>query len=289
MQFAEQRLAPYSMIGDGEHRYKVDNNISGTHNICSAIVKCYRYIYLVHLGTMGVYGYSKGFGRIPTGYLDITVNETGERTEILYPMNPGFVYHISKCLDQLMFQFYNKNWGLQITDLHQGIQWGINFEIKLHPDLENRFDYDAIYGTVLNRFIWQASTNLPLTIYETGGQKRAFINITDTAECIYLAIKKTHSEGNKVRIFNQVAEVFSVREFAEILYSYYGAEVKQYPKPRNELSENELELENVGFMELSFSPTKLARGLIDDVHTIDEALELQMDKKNILNSPRWSD
>ena len=278
------------MIGDEERRYTVDNNISGTHNICSAIVECDRYIHLVHLGTMGVYGYSKDFGRIPKGYLDITVNETGKRTEILYPVNPGFVYHISKCLDQLRFQFYNKNLSMQITDLHKGILWGTNTsEAKLHPDLVNRFDYDAIYGTVLNWFIWQASTNLPLTIYETGGQKRAFINITDTTEFIHLAIKKTPSEGNKVRIFNQVAEVFSVREFAEILYSYYGAEVKQYPNPRNELSENALEVENVSFTELSFSPTKLAQGLIDDVHTIAELLELQMDKKNILNSPRWSD
>jgi UDP-sulfoquinovose synthase len=178
VQFAEQRSAPYSMIGDLERRYTVDNNIAGTHNICSAIVDVDPSIHLVHLGTMGVYGYSKAFGAIPEGYLDIKINSTQNDTEILYPANPGSLYHLTKCLDQLIFQFYNKNWGLKITDLHQGIVWGVETEhTKLAPELVNRFDYDGIYGTVLNRFISQAANGLPLTVYGTGGQSRAFIHI----------------------------------------------------------------------------------------------------------------
>jgi UDP-sulfoquinovose synthase len=185
VQFAEQRAAPYSMIGDAERRYTVDNNVSGTHNICSAIVEVDLNIHLVHLGTMGVYGYSKVFGAIPEGYLDVKINSTEKNTEILYPANPGSVYHLTKCLDQLLFQFYNKNWGLKITDLHQGIVWGVETEhTKLAPELVNRFDYDGIYGTVLNRFISQAANAIPLTVYGTGGQTRAFIHISDTAKCV---------------------------------------------------------------------------------------------------------
>ena len=103
IQFAEQRAAPYSMIGSAERRYTVNNNISGTHNICDAIVASGQDIHLVHLGTMGVYGYSKEFGSIPEGYLDITINSTKQPTSILYPANPGSVYHMTKCLDQLIF------------------------------------------------------------------------------------------------------------------------------------------------------------------------------------------
>ena len=113
VQFAEQRAAPYSMLGDCERRYTVDNNISGTHNICSAIIDLKPDIHVVHLGTMGVYGYSKKFGKIPEGYLDVKINQTGENTDILYPANPGSIYHMTKCLDQLIFQFYSKNWGLK--------------------------------------------------------------------------------------------------------------------------------------------------------------------------------
>ena len=96
------------MIGDRERRYTVDNNVVGTHNICSAIVEVDRDIHLVHLGTMGVYGYSEVFGSIPEGYLDVRINSTEKDTEILYPANPGSIYHLTKCLDQLLFQFYNR-------------------------------------------------------------------------------------------------------------------------------------------------------------------------------------
>ncbi|EED35443.1 UDP-sulfoquinovose synthase [Luminiphilus syltensis NOR5-1B] len=159
--FAEQRAAPYSMIGDGERRYTVDNNVTSTHNICSAIVEIDRNINIVHLGTMGVYGYSKVFGSIPEGYLNIQIKSTKKDADVLYLANPGSIYHMTKYLDQLVFQFYNKNWGLKITDLHQGIVWGTETaQTSLAPDLTNRFDYDGIYGTVMNRFISQAANGM---------------------------------------------------------------------------------------------------------------------------------
>ena len=288
VQFAEQRAAPYSMIGDDERRYTVNNNIAGTHNICSAIVDIDPDIHLVHLGTMGVYGYSKEFGSIPEGYLNITINQTGSEADILYPANPGSIYHMTKCLDQLLFQFYNKNWGLKITDLHQGIVWGIETEeTRLDPRLVNRFDYDGIYGTVLNRFIAQAANDVPLTVYGTGGQSRAFIHISDTAECVKLAIENCEFSPERVRIFNQVSEIQSVLGLARILEDYYGAKIDYIENPRKELAENELEVSNAGFRSLGFEPILLSESLIDDVKFIADQTKSKFVGANVLTSPKW--
>jgi len=179
--FAEQRAAPYSMKDPRRKRYTIDNNVSGSHNLLCAIVESELDIHVVHLGTMGVYGYGTSGGEIPEGYLDVTL-PSGESSKILHPSHPGSVYHLTKCLDALMFQFYNKNDNIRITDLHQGIVWGTNTEQTARDErLVNRFDYDGDYGTVLNRFLMQAALKIPLTVYGTGGQTRAFIHISDTA------------------------------------------------------------------------------------------------------------
>ena len=144
-------------------------------------------------------------GEIPEGYLDVTL-PGGRQASILHPAYPGSIYHLTKCLDALVFQFYNKNDGIRVTDLHQGIVWGTNtIQTARDERLINRFDYDGDYGTVLNRFLMQAALNIPLTVYGTGGQTRAFIHITDTAKCINLAINNPPKTGEKVEIFNQVS------------------------------------------------------------------------------------
>ena len=233
------------MIDDKTRRYTVDNNITATHNLCSAIVENSLDTHIIHLGTMGVYGYNKDFGLIPEGYLDIEISQTKKQTEILYPANPGSIYHMTKCLDQLIFQFYNKNWGLKITDLHQGIVWGVDTnETKLNSKLVNRFDYDGLYGTVLNRFIVQAANSHPLTVYGTGGQSRAFIHINDTAECIRIALENAPQNAAKVRIMNQVSEVQRVRDLALLISEKFGVEINNVDNPRKELSENDLEVSN---------------------------------------------
>tara|TARA_Y100000766_G_scaffold238162_1_gene214653 strand:+ start:12538 stop:13689 length:1152 start_codon:yes stop_codon:yes gene_type:complete len=288
IQFAEQRAAPYSMIGSKERRYTVDNNISGTHNICDAIVSSGLDIHLVHLGTMGVYGYSKEFGGIPEGYLDITINSTKQPTSILYPANPGSVYHMTKCLDQLIFQFYSKNWGLKVTDLHQGIVWGVETKETIKDKrLVNRFDYDGVYGTVLNRFISQAVNNEKLTVYGTGGQTRAFIHINDTAECLKLAVENDKFDPSRPRIFNQVAEVASVKDLADMISQKTGIEIVFLENPRKELAENELEVSNEGLVNLGFNPTLLNEGLIDDIMTVAEATRGRFNKANVNTSPKW--
>jgi UDP-sulfoquinovose synthase len=182
--FGEQRAAPYSMKSSYHKRYTVSNNLNATNNILAAIVEAEVDAHLIHLGTMGVYGYGTAGVKIPEGYLPVKIEtEDGReiRQEILYPANPGSIYHMTKTQDQLLFAFYNKNDGIKITDLHQGIVWGTQTEETRRDErLINRFDYDGDYGTVLNRFLMQAAIGYPLTVHGTGGQTRAFIHIQDT-------------------------------------------------------------------------------------------------------------
>lgn len=286
--FAEQRSAPYSMLDADRRIYTTNNNVNGTTNVLNAIIEVNRDIHLVHLGTMGVYGYNDNFGKIPEGYLDITIKSTGYPTEILYPANPGSVYHMTKCLDQLLFQFYCKNWGLKITDLHQGIVWGTETKItKRHDSLSNRFDYDGEFGTVLNRFLTQAAKGLPLTVYGSGGQRRAFININDTTKCVRLAIENHDFERKKVRIFNQVSEVRGVEELAHIISDLTGCEVSYVDNPRKELAKNELFVENAGLRSLGFEPITLNEGLLDEILQVVTPNLHRMNDANVTSRAKW--
>lgn len=238
--FAEQRAAPYSMKGQREKRYTVDNNIVGTHNLLNAVIESEQDTHVVHLGTMGVYGYGTAGGEIPEGYIDVTL-PGGRTAEILHPAYPGSVYHLTKCMDALTFQYYNKNDGIRVTDLHQGVVWGTNTaQTRKDERLINRFDYDGDYGTVLNRFLLQAALGIPLTVYGTGGQTRAFIHISDTVRCIELAINNPPQKNEKVEIYNQIAETQRVSDLAKLIQSKTGCEIRYLENPRKEDAENEL-------------------------------------------------
>jgi UDP-sulfoquinovose synthase len=275
------------MLSENHRCNTVNQNVSSTSNILSVIATVNPEIHLIHLGTMGVYGYSKAFGKIPEGYLDITVNETCEQQEILYPANPGSIYHMTKCLDQLLFQFYYKNWGIPITDLHQGIVWGISTKETLFDmKLVNRFDYDGIYGTVLNRFLVQAVHGYPLTVYGTGGQRRAFIHISDTVKCVRMALENPPEE-NRVRIFNQVAETQTVLDLAMLVSDKYGVPVQQVPNPRKEAESNDLDVSNEGLKSLGFDPVLIKDKLMKEVLDLAKAGEDFFRKDRVLNSPKW--
>jgi len=269
--FAEQRAAPYSMKSSYHKRYTVDNNLNATNNLCAAIVESKLDIHLVHLGTMGVYGYGTAGMKIPEGYLNVEVEEgeTRANMEILYPAHPGSIYHMTKTQDQLFFYFYNKNDKLRITDLHQGIVWGTQTpETSMHDDLINRFDYDGDYGTVLNRFLMQAAVGFPLTVHGTGGQTRAFIHITDTAKCLQIAIENPPEKNSKVKIYNQMVETHRVRDLAKLVAEMTGAEISYLENPRNEAPENDLHVTNDCFLKDGLNPTKLKEGLLDEVINI---------------------
>jgi UDP-sulfoquinovose synthase len=257
------------MKSSANRRYTVQNNVCGTHNLLSAMVDTKTHAHLVHLGTMGVYGYNTIGSRIPEGYLDVSVpNDEGEMVtrSILYPADPGSVYHMTKTQDQLLFYFYNKNYGLTITDLHQGVIWGTNTELTAsHPALINRFDYDGDFGTVLNRFLMQAALGYPLTIHGSGGQERAFIHIRDSARCIQIAVENPPADRGRVRIFNQATEVHQVARLAQLISEKTGVPVQHLPNPRVESENNQLKMVAEGLVGLGLQPTRLADGLLSEI------------------------
>ncbi|WP_298172072.1 NAD-dependent epimerase/dehydratase family protein [Acidithiobacillus sp.] len=292
--FAEQRAAPYSMKSSWHKRYTVDNNLNATHNVLCALVECglEAHCHLVHLGTMGVYGYKTSRFQLPEGYQKVKLVspdcEESEETEILYPADPGSIYHLTKTQDQLFFYYYNKNDGLRITDLHQGVVWGTETaETQLDERLINRFDYDGDFGTVLNRFLMQAAVGHPLTVHGTGGQTRAFIHIRDTVRCIELAVDHPPAPGERVRVFNQTTETHRVRDLARLIHTLTDIPVAFVDNPRNEQAENELRVANQGLRNLGLEPVTLSAGLLEEIRGIARKYRDRCDPTKILCRSHW--
>ena len=289
--FAEQRAAPYSMKSSMHKIYTVNNNLNATNNLCCSIVESGLDIHLVHLGTMGVYGYGTSGMKIPEGYLNVELKE-GDKSaemEILYPAHPGSIYHLTKTQDQLFFYFYNKNDKLRITDLHQGIVWGTQTDqTKRHDNLINRFDYDGDYGTVLNRFLMQSAMGYPLTVHGTGGQTRAFIHIKDTAKCIQIALENPPQENERVKIYNQMVETHRVKDLANKVSQLTNAKITYLKNPRNEAAENDLHVKNDCFLSDGLLPTTLDEGLLEEVIEIAEKFKSRADITKILCKSNWT-
>ena len=289
--FAEQRAAPYSMKSSWHKRYTVSNNLNATNNVLAAVVEAGVDAHVVHLGTMGVYGYGTAGMRIPEGYLKVEVHTDEGRSiqqEILYPANPGSIYHMTKTQDQLLFAFYNKNDKVRVTDLHQGIVWGTQTDQTARDDrLINRFDYDGDYGTVLNRFLMQAAVGYPLTVHGTGGQTRAFIHIRDTVRCIELAIQNPPASDERVKILNQMTETHRVRDLAKIVSGMTGSEIDFVSNPRNEAAENDLFVENKQFLELGLEPVTLEDSLLKEITEIAEKYSHRCDRDKIPCRSLW--
>ncbi len=289
---AEQRAAPYSMKSARHKRYTVGNNVNATHNLLCALAELELDAHLVHLGTMGVYGYGTVGAAIPEGYLPVSVEVAPGRSvtqEILYPANPGSVYHLTKCLDQLLLAYYAKNDKLRITDLHQGIVWGTATpETELDPRLVNRFDYDGDYGTVLNRFLVQGAIGYPLTVHGPGGQTRAFIHIRDSVRCIELALASPPTRGARVRILNQLTETHRLIDLARLVSRLTGVPVAHVTNPRQEAAENELVAVNDTLLHLGLEPTTLAVGLLEEVVEVARRWRDRVDRSRIPCLSAWT-
>ncbi|WP_199431322.1 NAD-dependent epimerase/dehydratase family protein [Qaidamihabitans albus] len=284
--FAEQRAAPYSMIDRQHAVYTQQNNVIGTLNLLYGIQETNPEIHLVKLGTMGEYGTPNI--DIEEGWLEVEHN--GRKDRMLYPKKPGSFYHLSKVHDSHNMEFACRIWGLRATDLNQGIVYGQQTpQTALDPRLATRFDYDAVFGTVLNRFVIQAVLGQPLTVYGTGGQTRGMLDIRDTVECIRLAVENPADRG-EFRVFNQMTESFSVKHLADLVAERFPGpvQIEHLENPRVELPEHYYNVKHTGLVELGLQPHLLSDTLIESMFPIVEENKHRVELDKMLPRVRWT-
>ncbi len=286
--FGEQRSAPFSMI-DREHAVLTQtNNVVGNLNILYAMKDEFPDAHLVKLGTMGEYGTPNI--DIEEGY--ITIEHNGRKDTLPYPKMPGSYYHCSKVHDSTNIHFACRIWGLRATDLNQGVVYGVlTDETGMDELLINRLDYDGVFGTALNRFCVQAAIGHPLTVYGSGGQTRAFLDIRDTVRCVELAIANPAQAG-EFRVFNQFTELFSVGSLAEKVKEAGAAlglkvEVDHIDNPRVEKEEHYFNAKNTNLLDLGLQPHLLSDSLLDSLLNFATKYQHRVDKSQILPKVSW--
>jgi UDP-sulfoquinovose synthase len=285
--FGEQRAAPYSMIDQAHAVYTQTNNVVGNLNVMYAIADIDRDIHLVKLGTMGEYGTPNI--DIEEGWIDIEHNGRSDR--MLYPKRPGSFYHCSKVHDSTNIEFGCRIWGLRATDLNQGVVYGADTEqTKLDPRLATRFDYDGVFGTVLNRMVIQAVLGHPLTVYGNGSQTRGLINLVDTVECIRIAAENPAARG-EFRVFNQMTESLSIKQIAETVAAEFPGEatIEHVANPRVELENHYYNVKHTHLVELGLEPTLLSATLIDHLFDVVERHKDRVDLAAIMPTVKWAE
>ena len=283
--FAEQRAAPYSMIDRKHAVYTQTNNIVGTLNLMYAVGEVDRDIHIVKLGTMGEYGQPNI--DIEEGWLEVEHN--GRTDRVLYPKKPGSFYHLSKVHDSHNLEFGCRIWGLRVTDLNQGVVYGQQTEqTVLDPRLETRLDYDAVFGTVLNRFAIQAVLGLPLSVYGGGSQTRAFLDIRDTVRCIEIACDNPADPG-EFRVFNQATEQFSLEELAKLVANSFpgGVEVEHLDNPRVEVENHYYNFVHSALESLGLEPHLLGDTLLTSMYGIIDRHKHRVDLDLLAPSVQW--
>ncbi len=286
--FAEQRSAPYSMIDRKHAVFTQVNNVVGTLNVLFAIREFLPDCHLIKLGTMGEYGTPNI--DIEEGY--ITVEHNGRKDVLPFPKQPGSFYHLSKVHDSHNMMFACKIWGLRATDLNQGVVYGtMTDETALDEVLINRFDYDDVFGTVLNRFCVQAAIGQPLTVYGKGGQTRGFLDIRDTVRCIEIACHNPAARG-ECRVYNQFTEQFSVLELAHLVESAARkldvvVEIDHIPDPRVEAEQHYYNAKHSKLIDLGLQPHRLSDSLLDSLMNIAMKYRDRVDVSLMLPQVNW--
>jgi UDP-sulfoquinovose synthase len=264
--YGEHRSAPFSMLSRRHAVVTQVNNVVGTMNLLFAMRDLAPDSHLVKLGTMGEYGTPNI--DIEEGFLEVTHKG---RTDVLpYPKQASSFYHLSKVHDSNNIMFVCRAWGLRSTDLNQGVVYGIHTdETGLHPGLATRFDYDDVWGTVLNRYCVQAAINHPLTVYGKGGQTRGFLDIRDTLRCVELATVHP-AEPGEYRVFNQFTEQFTVSELADKVADAarklgWDPIIENVTNPRYEAEEHYYNAAHTKLLDLGLEPHFLSETLIDSL------------------------
>jgi len=286
--FAEQRAAPYSMIDRKHAVFTQVNNVVGTLNLLFALREFQPDCHLIKLGTMGEYGTPNI--DIEEGY--ITIEHNGRTDTVPYPKQPGSFYHLSKVHDSHNIMFTCKAWGLRATDLNQGVVYGtMTDEVALDEALINRFDYDEVFGTVLNRFCVQAAIGHPLTVYGKGGQTRGFLDIRDTVRCVEIACLNPAAQG-ECRVFNQFTEQFSVLDLARMVQTAgeklgLTVEVDHISDPRVEAEEHYYNARHSKLIELGLEPHLLSDSLLDSLMNVALKYRDRIDAAVMLPQVNW--
>ena len=287
--YAEQPSAPFSMI---DHQTALEtqiNNIAGTLNLMFAIRREVPNSHIIKLGTMGEYGTPNIV--IEEGWIEI--EHKGRKDKVLFPKKPGSFYHLSKVHDSQNLEFACRIWGMRVTDLNQGVVYGIRTHESAPTD-ESRtsFHYDSVFGTVLNRFVTQAAAGIPLTVYGEGGQTRGYLNILDTLNCVRIAAENPPQEG-EFRVFNQFTETFSVNELANKV-SRIGVElgldtkIQTIQNPRIEMENHFYEPVHSSLTNLGLAPTLLSDEIIRDMfeYVLPQKKRIQMN--SLIPRVKWS-
>lgn len=286
--YAEQPSAPYSMAGRSQATFTQHNNIIGSLNLLFGIKKFCPNSHLLKLGTMGVYGTPNI--DIEEGF--ITVKHKGRKDNMQYPMKPQSFYHCTKAADSINLFFASRVWKLRVTDLNQGIVYGLDTpQTILDKKLNTSFHYDHIFGTVLNRFIVQAASNLPLTIYGAGNQTRTFLNINDTLQCVELAIKNPAKRG-EYKVRNQFTEIFTINQLANLVYQAgkkigIKVNIRHINNPRTEMPKHYYKPTNKSFLKAGLKPIKLNINFL--ASSIKKVFENQNINKKIIDPKiKWN-
>jgi len=279
--YAEQPSAPYSMIGQPEAQLTLENNLNSTMNVIWAVLKHAPECHIIKLGTMGEYGTPNI--DIEEGWLD--VEHKGRSQRFLYPRQASSLYHTTKVLDTDLLWFYVRTYGLQVTDLMQGPVYGLMTpEAKTDNRLLPHFNYDDIFGTVVNRFLAQAAAGIPLTVYGKGGQTRGYIDLRDCLECVRLAMQTPPGRG-QLQIFNQFTETFTVLEIAERIRTAgaslgVNVQVKSIPNPRKEAEDHYYNPAHSGLLELGLSPHYMTP------ESLAEMLQIVLENSNSIDTKK---
>jgi UDP-sulfoquinovose synthase len=287
--YGQQASAPYSMASRSQAVETQYGNVIGNLNLLFAIRDHVPECHLVKLGTMGEYGQPNI--DIEEGYIEI--EHKGRRDNLPFPKLPASLYHCSKVHDSTNIHFACRTWGLRATDLNQGVVYGIETEETASDErLITRFDYDEVFGTVLNRFCLQAVIGHPLTVYGSGGQTRGFLNIRDTLQCVELAVANPAQAG-EFRVFNQFTEQFSVLELAELVkqageHLGYSVEIQHVDNPRVEKEEHYYNAIHTKLLDLGLEPTLLGEELVESIIHAIERHKGRVIETAIAPQTRWN-
>lgn len=286
--YAEQPSAPFSMMDRDKCLSTQLNNVGGTLNVLFASRRHCPDAHIIKLGTMGEYGTPNI--DIEEGWLELEHN--GRRDRVLYPKKPGSFYHLSKVHDSHNLEFACRIWGSRVTDLNQGVVYGIDTdETTLDQELITSFHYDSVFGTVLNRFVVQTASGLPMSVYGKGGQTRGFLNIRDTLRCVELAALNPANPG-EFRVFNQFTEQFSVLQLAQWVERVAKtrklmAKIESLPNPRVEAEEHYYNAKNTALPELGLKPHLLTDEVVGHMLDMVISAHSRIDPSTIKPSVAW--